>query len=610
MVHEREDLDDEEFDRLASLIGDAAVEVVVDSDLLFSGEYGHNQLVLCDDRLFVVDEDSVLKQAALDDIAAAYCKDFVGNGMLEVRLHDDRQVELIRYSKTMADAFQDVARRINQSIAVTEDELEAQEEEVAKIAGPKDAEASYRCPNCGHPLRHPSDACPRCTRSGQVMIRLVRDMRHHWRLALVGMLLSVLFTVMNLGPGLLVRELVDGCLRPAGKVEDRKLEIVPVAAGEDAAEKSLAERKHYLYAIVAVFVCVVTVRAAAAHYRIRVMGTLGSRVITNLRSRLFRTFQRLSLSYYDREHTGRIMSRLLTDAREVQRFVVQGVQQLVIHLFMVVGVALVLFGINWRLAAIALLPVPVVVVCARFFSRKFRNIFRALRRKFATLSGSVNEVISGMRVVKSFGQEEREISGFNQKNLNVHNARLQAVHARSRFGPAIGFMMRLGVVAVWLIGGLQVLDARLSLGTLMLFITYTNQFYNPVRQLMRLTETFQQSATAAERIFDIMDMPSEVADHDRAVAPARLEGRIEFQDVSFGYNEGERVLKHIDLTVEPGEMIGLVGQTGSGKSTLVSLLCRFYDPTKGRILVDGHDLRDLQIRWLRGHIGMVLQDPF
>jgi ATP-binding cassette, subfamily B, bacterial len=619
IARDPEDLTPDELEALAPFIGSDTIRAVVNSDLLFSGEYGENRLVLTDRRIVVIEEERLVREAALGEVLAAYCKDFVGNGVLEVRLRDNRQIELVRYSKTLADAFQEIANRVNKAVAVNDDDLTAHSEEAAKTTGPTDNEATYRCPNCGHPLQHASDACPKCTHASQVMLRLAKLVGHHWRLALGGILLSVFFTLMALAPGLLVRELIDGCLRPPESTGEQAAGLLetPDAPAVQADSESFAQRRSTLYVIVIGFLCVITGQALTSHYRIRVMGTLGSRVITDLRGILYRTLQRLSLSYYDREHTGRIMTRLLTDTGAVRTFIVQAVEQMVIHLLTVVGIAVVLFLINWKLAAIALLPIPAVAICSRFFSKRFRRIFRGLRRKFATLSASVNETISGMRVVKSFGQEEREISGFNEKNLNVYNAQIQAVHARAKFGPAIGFMVSVGVIAVWLVGGLQVLegqkqatDSGLTLGTLVLFITYMNQFYNPVRQLMEMTESFQQSATAAERIFNIMDMPSEVADHDRAVAPSTLEGRVEFENVSFGYNDGERVLKDIYLSVEPGQMIGLVGQTGSGKSTLVSLLCRFYDPTQGQIRIDGHDIKDLKSQWLRQNIGMVLQDSF
>lgn len=619
------DLTATERQQLERLTGGDGVEGVLDSDLLLSGRYGHSRLILSDREILVVEDGSVVSRVELAEVASAHCRDFVGNGVLEVRTPDGRRVELIRYSNTLSESFQEIAARVNRSLDVSEDELEARDNEIAKVSGPKDGGATYRCPNCGHPLRNPADACPKCTSKRQVMLRLMRLMNNHYRLAAVGLVLSVAFTAASLGPGYLVKELVDHAIRPA---EVANHEVVssrdgqtgqPDPAAVRAAEDVRRRGAHHLYVIVAIFFGLIAARAVISHYRIRVMGTLGERLVAELRAKLYRTLQRLSLSYYDREHTGRIMARVLSDTRVVQRFVVQAVEQMTIDVLTVVGIAAVLFYVNWRLAAIALLPIPVVVLCARFFSSRFRGIYRSVRRKFANLSASVAETISGMRVVKSFAQEEREIDGFNEKNIDVYKARVSAVEAKSKFNPAVAFMVSLGVLAVWLFGGVQVLSGRadprtgefvLTLGMLIMFITYMNQFYNPVRQLMNLTEAFQESATAAERVFNIIDMPSEVGDHDKSVELERPAGRIQIQDVSFGYNEGERVLKNIDLDIAPGEMIGLVGRTGSGKSTLVSLVCRFYDPVKGRILLDGTDLRDIRTKSLRGGIGMVLQDPF
>jgi len=610
--------------RLEQLTGGDPVRLVADSDLLFSGQYGLTQLLLCEKAIFILEHDRVVNRVLLEDVASAHRREFVGNGVLEVHTPSGQRIELVRYSSTRSESFQEIAERLNRSLHVSEDELEATEDKIAKVAGAREDKPTYRCPNCGHPLTHANDACPKCTSKRQVMLRLMHLMRDHWRLAVLGMVLSLAFTGVSLGPGYLIKELVDKSLRPVEVAGESLLRERGPAGQPDPARLAEARAKQqqgrrYLYGIVAVFLGLILAQALVSHMRIKVMGTLSERLVAELRAKLYRTLQRLSLSYYDREHTGRIMARVLSDTRVVQRFVVQAVQQVVTDILTVIGIAVILFYFNWELAAIALLPIPLVVLCAKIFSRKFRGIYRSVRRKFANLSASVAESISGMRVVKSFAQEEREIDGFNEKNADVYRARISAVMAKSRFSPAIAFMIRLGVLAVWLFGSLEVLDSldrrqagleALSLGTLLMFIGYMNQFYNPVRQLMNLTEAFQESATAAERIFNIMDMPSEVGDHDRAVELRSVKGRIEIRNVSFAYNEGERVLKNINLTIEPGEMIGLVGQTGSGKSTLVSLVCRFYDPTRGQILLDGIDLRDIQTKSLRGAIGMVLQDPF
>ena len=623
-VRAARDIPEDERNRLEQLTGGDPVRLVAESDLLFSGRYGLTQLLLCEQAIFVLEHDRVINRVPLEQVASAHRREFVGNGLLEVHTPSGQRIELVRYSNTRSEPFQEIADRLNRSLHVSEDELEAAEDKIAKVAGAREDRPTFRCPNCGHPLAHANDVCPKCTSKRQVMLRLMHLMRNHWRLAAGGMALSLIFTCASLGPGYLVKELVDRSLRPVEVASQNALrERGPDGRPDPARLKEVVtvqrQGQRCLYVIVAVFLGLILARAAISHLRIRVMGTLSERLVAELRAKLYRTLQRLSLSYYDREHTGRIMARVLSDTRVVQRFVVQAVQQVITNILTVIGIAVILFYFNWELAAIALLPIPLVVLCAKFFSRRFHNIYRSVRRKFANLSASVAESISGMRVVKSFAQEQREIKGFEEKNTDVYRARISAVVARSRFSPAISFMISLGVLAVWLFGSLEVmhsLDRRragmeaLSLGTLLMFIGYMNQFYNPVRQLMNLTDAFQESATAAERIFNIMDMPSEVGDHDRAVELSDVKGRIEILDVSFAYNDGERVLKNINLTIEPGEMIGLVGQTGSGKSTLVSLVCRFYDPTRGRILLDGIDLRDIRTKSLRGSIGMVLQDPF
>lgn len=590
-IYHLDEIPRKERDDLQRMAGPRAqIRAVVDSDLLSSGHYGRCRLIVCEHEVFVEERGVSDKRLALDQMVSACCRDFVGNGALEVKTKDGRRVELIRYSKTLAESFQEITERLNQTLQVSEDALQAQEEELAKTSGPKEQKATYRCPNCGHPLSHASDVCPKCTSKGKMLLRLLECLHGHRRLFVTGLLLSVFFTVADLGPGYLIRELVDNALMVKG---------VPMAV-----------RKARLFTIVSVFFGLVAARAIVGHFRIKVMGTLGVRVVTGLRKRLYRTLQRLSLSYYDREHTGRIMSRVLSDTGAVQGFVVNGLQQMVIHTLKIVGICVVLFSVNWRLAALALAPIPLVVLCSRVFARRFRRLYRTVRRKFATLSATIAERISGVRVVKSFAQEEREIEDFDLKLGECDAARLEAVRTQAKFMPMVGFMMSSGVLMVWLVGGGQVLGATLKLGTLILFITYMQQFYNPVQQLLNLNQTCQDTATAAERIFSIMDMPSDVADHEQAKELADVRGRIELRDVSFRYPDGERVLKHINLAIEPGEMIGLVGETGSGKSTLVSLVCRFYDPEKGSVTLDGADLRDIRTRSLRSNIGMVLQDAF
>jgi len=590
-VYSLDEISPRERRRLRGLVGSGrSIVAVVYSDLLYSGRYGRSCLVVCQDEVLVLEEDGRRRRVRLDKVASAQCLEFVGNGLLQVRMKDGRRASLVRYSKTLADAFQEIAARINRMLEVSEDELQRYEEEVAKVSGPKEEKPTYRCPNCGHPLAYPSDACPKCTSKRLIMGRLLRFMLAHRGMLVLGTALSLVVIGINLAPAYMVRLMVDLVL--------------------DRPDLTAAVRVGRLYVLAGVFLGLILVRLVTQHYRIRIMGTLSARVILDLRRRLFRALQRLSLSYYDREHTGRIMARLLNDTQGIQQFLVNGVQQIVIYGLTAVAMPLILIIENARLAAIALLPIPLVVLVSRIFAKRFHSIYRTLRRRFANLSAMVSETISGMRVVKSFAQEDREVHGFDAVSRDVYDAHVATVRTRAAFNPTVLFMTALGTIVVWLVGGRQVIQGTLTLGVLLQFVFYMGQFYTPVQMLLRLTETFQQTATAAERVFSILDMPTEVADHDKAVELKEVKGRFVFENVSFKYGDGERVLKNINLTVEPGQMIGLVGQTGSGKTTLVSLVCRFYDPTQGRITLDGVDLRDIRQQSLRSHIGMVLQETF
>ncbi len=622
---------------LGKVLEGKQIKGIVVSDLFFSGQYGQSFLVFTPDELIIIEGEQIVKTQPLADTSSLQCRPFVGNGVLEVRTCEDVRIELIRYSNTRSAGFEEVAEQINKSLSVSEEQLEAQADQIAGLGSAGHSHRTYRCPNCDHPLLSPTDACPKCTSKRAVMFRFVKLMKDHRKRAMVGLLISIVFAAANLAGPRILRTLVDTVVVPFGYSQldknDREsqelydAEPIPRDAGgkptvtkesDETFQVQYDNRLKLLFPLAGLLLAVHALSRLLAYFRIRVIGRLSEEVVTDLRSKLYRTLQRLSLSYYDREHTGRIMARVLSDTRMVQRFVAQSVQQMVVNLLMVTGIAVILFTTNWKLAAVALMPVPAVVLCAKYFSRKFRKVFRTWRRKFATLSASVSETISGMRVVKSFGQEEREIDDFEAKNTEVLNARLLAVQARSRFGPFVGLLLNIGAVSVWLVGAMMVIRGHagmdwpttLTIGTLLQFIMYMQMFYNPVRQLMDVAEVFQEAATAAERIFNIMDMPSDVTDSEEALSLEKVEGSIVIDNISFGYDDNERVLKNISLNIAPGQMIGLVGQTGSGKSTLASLICRFYDPQKGRILLDGHDLRDIKTKDLRKSIGMVLQDSF
>lgn len=586
-----DDLPEQVQDLLASnSVSPQTIDEIVAVDMLPSGTFGRAWLVLTPQTLLVTGEEELFSRTSIDSIAAAQSRDFVGNGLLEVRDSDGRKHELARFSRTHAEQVQGLVRSLNRTLGKSESEIEENEQQASKAAGTKHEGGIYRCPICGHPLAHEGDVCPRCSRKSSFVRRVAKYVKPYLPMVIAGSLLSVVVTVANLAPGELVRRLVDGAILAEGLTD--------------------GERTRALIGIVALFFGLIVMRAVTQFLRIKLMGTLGTNIVRALRIDTYRALQRLALSYYDRELTGRIMARVLGDTQMVQGFVVNSLQVALINFLMIVGIGIRLFTAEPMLALIALGPVPIVLVISRYFSRRFRGVFRAVRRKYSSLSGAVAESVTGVRVVKSFAQEDQEFEAFDEKNREFHMAQISAVNTRARFQPAVLFSMTLGTIVVWFVGGRFVINGALTLGLLIQFITYMNQFYPPIQMLLRLTEVYQQSATAAERVFSIMNKPSELADHDQAVELEDPKGRIEVKDVSFAYQAGERTLKNVNLTVEPGQMIGIVGQTGSGKTTLVSLICRFYDPTHGSISIDGVDLRDIKTQSLRSNIGMVLQDTF
>ncbi|MFO7870672.1 MAG: ABC transporter transmembrane domain-containing protein [Kiritimatiellia bacterium] len=572
------------------LAPDETVLLVQKSDMLYRGTYGTSAVVLTARRLMVLEATDLVNEVPMNCVVSALCRELVGNGILEVRTKHGERIDIARYSKTVADGFQEAAEMINRQARATEEVLTVHDDEAKQVAVSQNEKRTYRCPRCGHPLHSPTDACPKCAGKKDFIMRLFRLLFEQKKVFIVGTILGVVVVGIQLVPPFLVRLLIDKVMAVEGL--------------------SASVRYNRLYLLVGAFIILMGVRFVVQYYRIKYMGILTARVVLSLRRKLFRALQRLSISYYDREHTGRIMARVLSDTQTINQFVVNGVQRIVLHGLMVAAIPVIMLIANPKLAIVALAPVPVVVALARMFSKRFNSIYRMVRRRYATLSATVSETVSGMRVVKSFAQEERETELFRERSQEHYDAQMQAVGERARFKPSVLLMMAVGTIAVWLIGGRNVIGGTVQLGMLVLFLSYMNQLYNPIQVLLDLAETFQQSATAAERVFSIIDMPTDVRDHTDAVAPETCEGRIKLEDVWFNYEDSSRVLKGINLEIKSGRMIGLVGETGCGKSTLISLICRFYDPTRGKITLDGRDLRDIKLQWLRNNIGLVLQETF
>ena len=336
---------------------------------------------------------------------------------------------------------------------------------------------------------------------------------------------------------------------------------------------------------------------------------LSQRVCFDLRNRIFNQYQRLSFAYHDRSQTGQLMSRATSDVEQIRFFVSQGLINGALMLLTFVAVLVVLLLINWKLALLSLATMPVLFVIAVLFARQLRPMFSRVQQETAQLSTVLQEDLSGMRVVRAFAQEEQETAKFLYSSDRLAVATSKTMELFAMRNPLLQFIAGIGTTAVIWYGGLQVIDSTISLGTMVEFSAYLMMLQRPIRMLGMTINTYARAVAAGERIFEILDTQSEIEEKPDAIDMASVAGNVKFESVSYGAS-GLPVLEDITIVAKAGEVIGIVGSTGSGKSTIINLLPRFYDVTGGRITLDGYDIRDLTFRALRQHIGLVAQETF
>ena len=344
--------------------------------------------------------------------------------------------------------------------------------------------------------------------------------------------------------------------------------------------------------------------------RIVLMAYVGTKVVADLRSELFRHLHRLSLTFHNSYSVGRLMSRLLSDVGVLQDFVTWAITGMARSFFVLSGIAIAMLALNWRLALITFAVLPLVVILANYWRLRVREAYRATRRRLSLINGYLNESISGIRVTKSFTREEKNAQHFDDLNHSYFDANIAAAYLTATFLPGIDFLGWLALALVVGVGGWLVLQDLLTAGVLVAFVLYIERFFDPIRELAQRYNTFQAAMAGCERLFGLLDVVPDLKDPpDRRRLPP-IVGRVEFDRVSFSYKEDEPVLRDLSLTAEPGERVALVGETGAGKSTVIRLLARFFDITGGSLRIDGYDLREVTQGSLRSQLGIVLQDTF
>jgi ATP-binding cassette subfamily B multidrug efflux pump len=348
----------------------------------------------------------------------------------------------------------------------------------------------------------------------------------------------------------------------------------------------------------------------ATRGQIRQVGSVGQRVLASMRERIFERLQRLPLRYFDRHPVGDVMSRVTNDVDTLNQLLSQGITQLLGSLFSLIGIVVAMLILDWRLALVSFAIIPVMLLTNVFFARRARRAFRTTRVTVGDVTAGLQEEIIGVREAQAFNRTAANIERFRERNAANRAANVQAVAITSAFAPAIDVLSTLATAVVIGYGGYLVLTGTLTVGLLTAFLIYVQQFFRPILLASQVYTQGQAALAGAERIYNILDEEPEPPDPPGAGKLGEIEGRIQFEDVTFAYDPGRSVLHDVSFNIEPGQTVALVGPTGAGKTTIANLIPRFYDATGGSVRVDGFDVREVERRSLRRRIASVLQEPF
>ena len=552
------------------------IQLAVKSDLGSDGHYGEQWLFITEHVLLVFerDEDRVEARHRFDlgDIEDSKIERAVGNGLIQVTV-DQRPHVLLHYSNDLTNRFARVAHYLQERAKHGPD---------TPIPDPN--QDDHVCLSCGRYLADPSSkVCPNCIQKGRIFKRLMMEAQPYWGKVGMIVLLLVAGAGVNLLPPTLTRVLIDDVLATDGRPQ-MLIWIVLGLLGLRISHVAIMIVKNWL--------------------TINVSGQFTA----SLRDKLFAHLKELPVDYFDKHQTGRVMTRVNQDTSELQGLFSQ-MTTFTLNILMVLGIGVALFTMSPSLGLYVLIPTPFVMAAAYFYHRYMRPHFRRFWVARWRLNAMLNTFISGVRVVKAFAQESQEEARYQDRNRSMLQTQLQVNLAWGKFFPLISFAFSAGGLIIWYVGGKAVLSNQITVGTLIAFIGYLGMFYGPLSNLTHISQAMNRFITISQRTFELLDEAEQVQP-DRPVRKPNIDGSIEFDRVTFGYDPYFPVISDVSFEVKPGEMIGLVGHSGAGKTTLVNLLCRFYDVTQGAIKIDGEDIRNLSMEEIRQQVGMVLQSPY
>ena len=426
----------------------------------------------------------------------------------------------------------------------------------------------------------------------RIMRRLLTYVRPYMRLTTLALVLLVLVSVADLVGPALIGFGIDRYIAPQTQ------------------SLSVSARGYGLLGVASVYLLILLVALVLRYLHVLLLSIIGQRIMFDMRSQMFEHLQRLSLSFFDHNPVGRLMTRLTNDVDSLNELFTSGAISIFGDVLTILGITVLLLVINWQLALVTFVVMPPLFWIASYFRVAMRDNFRAIRVRLARINAYIAENIGGMYIVQLFNREQRNYERFDELNVDYREQTVRSLFYFISFSSITNFLSALAVALIIWYGGGRVLVGALTLGSLVAYLQYVDRFFLPVRDLAEKYNILQSAMASSERIFKVLDEPVIVRDPLEPQKFGKVHGEIEFRDVWFAYNPGDWVLKGISFKIRPGDRVAFVGATGAGKTSLISLIPRFYDVQKGAICIDGIDVRDVRQKELRKHVGTVLQDPF
>lgn len=564
-------------------------------DLTLDARYGKSALLFYPDCLVAYDS---VKRATPEvypygGFKEAKVRRMYGNALfLAEREEAGARATLLRFTYAAAEVAEAAAEYVNQ---VNADGWHPGLLDAVKAS--YERQRSF-CPKCGRKLHSPDAPCINCEGKSKMLKKLSVYVTPHMVMLFVCLALSVIQTSINLVPPKVTGAMVDGVLTPRGRAPLFGLSFLDFNLNQ-------------MVLFFAVSILMQWIIGAIRGYFLRI---IGDKMIVRLKKDVYSKAQFLPMSFYDKTSTGSVITRINSDTSVLQGFILRMSQEAVTQLFLMLGLVVIMFVDNPKLATFSLAPIPLVVLGSRFFGRKIAPKYRRIWRRGAAIASLLADTIPGTRVIKAFTNESRTINKFENYCDDWLDEDRAVAKVSIAFVHVVGFFVACGSLVIWAVGGREVQHNLanningLTVGELVTFISYASMFYGPVNFFATINDSYQNALASVEKVLDILDAEPE-HDFGKGDVPDRLDGRIEFQNVNFSFDRSKKVLTNVNLVIEPGDTVGIVGTTGSGKSTLINLLMRYYDDYDGEIFVDGKNLKEIDMQYYRGQIGYVQQEP-